>query len=130
MPATKYHRILLKVGGEALAGPQGFGIDPNQGDNLAEIIKSVREHGVEVAIVLGAGNLWRGRDGLLHGMERATAVIASFCETASTHSASSVSASAATIVTPTTRFFSTTTFTKPRERSSITGRSPSQRLNL
>jgi len=73
MPIAKYHRILLKVGGEALAGPEGFGIDPHRADHLASIVKLVREHGVEVAIVLGAGNLWRGRDGLLHGMERATA---------------------------------------------------------
>ncbi len=73
MSVAKYHRILLKVGGEALAGPEGFGIDPHQVDNLASVIKSVREHDIEIAIVLGAGNLWRGRDGLLHGMERATA---------------------------------------------------------
>ena len=73
MPQAKYHRVLLKVGGEALAGPEGFGIDPHQADHLASIVQSVRGHGVEVAIVLGAGNLWRGRDGLLHGMERATA---------------------------------------------------------
>jgi uridylate kinase len=73
MASAKYHRILLKVGGESLAGPQGFGIDPDQAEGLANKIKSVREYGVEVAIVLGAGNLWRGRDGLLHGMERATA---------------------------------------------------------
>jgi uridylate kinase len=73
MPVPKYHRILLKVGGESLAGAEGFGIDPYRADNLAEVIKSVREFGVEIAIVLGAGNLWRGRDGLLHGMERATA---------------------------------------------------------
>ena len=73
MPVAKYHRILLKVGGEALAGPEGFGIDPHQADSLAAIIGSVREHGVEIAVVLGAGNLWRGRDGLLHGMERASA---------------------------------------------------------
>jgi uridylate kinase len=73
MPLAKYHRIMLKVGGEALAGPQGFGIDPDQAETLATKVKSVREYGVEIAIVLGAGNLWRGRDGLLHGMERATA---------------------------------------------------------
>jgi uridylate kinase len=73
MSVAQYHRILLKVGGEALAGPEGFGIDPHRADSLAEVIKSVREYGVEIAIVLGAGNLWRGRDGLLHGMERATA---------------------------------------------------------
>jgi uridylate kinase len=73
MSVAKYHRILLKVGGEALAGPEGYGIDPHRADRLASVIKSVREYDVEVAIVLGAGNLWRGKDGLLHGMERATA---------------------------------------------------------
>ena len=73
MPQAKYHRVLLKVGGEALAGPQGFGIDPHEADSVAAKIASVRAHGVEVAVVLGAGNLWRGRDGLEHGMERATA---------------------------------------------------------
>ncbi len=73
MSVAKYHRIMLKVGGEALAGPHGFGIDPHQADNLATIVNSVRECDVEVAIVMGAGNLWRGKDGLLHGMERATA---------------------------------------------------------
>jgi len=73
VPQAKYHRVLLKVGGEALAGPQGFGIDPHEADSVAAKIASVRAHGVEVAVVLGAGNLWRGRDGLEHGMERATA---------------------------------------------------------
>jgi uridylate kinase len=73
MSVAKYHRIMLKVGGEALAGPHGFGIDPHQADNLATIVNSVRECDVQVAIVMGAGNLWRGKDGLLHGMERATA---------------------------------------------------------
>jgi uridylate kinase len=73
MPQARYHRILLKVGGEALAGPQGYGIDPHQADNVAAKIASVRSFGVEVAVVLGAGNIWRGRDGLEHGMERATA---------------------------------------------------------
>jgi uridylate kinase len=73
MPVATYRRILLKVGGEALAAPEGFGIDPHRVDELAAKIAAVRTHGVEVAIVLGAGNLWRGRDGLAHGMERATA---------------------------------------------------------
>jgi uridylate kinase len=73
MPAPKYRRILLKVGGEALAPPDGIGIDPNQVDILAQKIKLIREQDVQVAIVLGAGNLWRGKDGLVHGMERATA---------------------------------------------------------
>jgi len=73
MPETKYRRVLLKLGGEALAGPEGYGIDPHRAENLATTIKEVRNHDVEVAIVLGAGNLWRGKDGLAHGMERATA---------------------------------------------------------
>ena len=73
MEGLKYHRILLKLGGEALAGPQGFGIDPQRGSNIAQRVKEVRELGVDVAIVIGAGNLWRGREGLSLGMDRATA---------------------------------------------------------
>lgn len=73
MPASKYRRILLKVGGEALAKPGGTGIDPDQADVLAQKIKLIYDQEVQVAIVLGAGNLWRGKDGLAHGMERATA---------------------------------------------------------
>jgi len=73
MAEVKYHRILLKVGGESLAGAEGYGIDPHRAESLAAIIKQVRDYDVEVAIVLGAGNLWRGKDGLAHGMERATA---------------------------------------------------------
>jgi uridylate kinase len=64
---------MLKIGGEALAGPQGFGIDPQRGANIAQRVKEVRELGVDVAIVIGAGNLWRGREGLSLGMDRATA---------------------------------------------------------
>jgi uridylate kinase len=73
MPSPKYHRILLKLGGEALAGKDNFGIDPHAADALAATVKAIYELGVEVAIVIGAGNLWRGKDGLDHGMERATA---------------------------------------------------------
>jgi uridylate kinase len=69
----KYRRILLKLSGEALAGPQGFGIDPTRAEDIAERIAEVRELGVDVAIVIGAGNLWRGRSGLERGMDRATA---------------------------------------------------------
>jgi uridylate kinase len=69
----KYKRILLKLGGEALGGPDGDGIDPAAGDTLAHRIQSVRGLGIQVAVVIGAGNLWRGREGLEHGMERATA---------------------------------------------------------
>jgi uridylate kinase len=68
-----YRRILLKLGGEALAGPGGFGIDPKRAEEVAKNVQKVRNLGVEVAIVIGAGNLWRGQDGIERGMERATA---------------------------------------------------------
>jgi len=73
MGEAKYGRVLLKLGGEALAGPKGWGIDPQRAEEAAEKIKGVKEQGVQIAIVLGAGNIWRGRDGMAHGMERATA---------------------------------------------------------
>jgi uridylate kinase len=73
MAVPKYKRILLKLGGEALAGPGGFGINPDMAEEVAAKIKTVRDHDIQVALVLGAGNLWRGKDGLAHGMERATA---------------------------------------------------------
>ena len=68
-----YKRILLKISGEALAGPDGFGIDPVRAEDLAEHLQAVYDLGVEIAIVIGAGNLWRGRQGLERGMDRATA---------------------------------------------------------
>lgn len=73
MNDVKYRRILLKLGGEALAGPDGFGIDPTQAEILATKVKRVYDLGVQVAVVIGAGNLWRGKQGLAHGMERTTA---------------------------------------------------------
>jgi len=73
MANTKYHRILLKLGGESLAGPDGFGIDPEQAEAIAGRVKDVRQMQVDVAIVIGAGNLWRGKQGLDRGMDRATA---------------------------------------------------------
>lgn len=73
MGEVRYGRVLLKLGGEALAGPEGWGIDPQRAEEVAEKIKGVKERGVQIAIVLGAGNIWRGRDGMVHGMERATA---------------------------------------------------------
>jgi len=71
--AGKYKRILLKLGGESLAGPEGYGIDPERADEVAAKIKRIHDFEIEIAIVVGAGNLWRGRDGLAHGMDRATA---------------------------------------------------------
>lgn len=73
MTGAKYGRVLLKLGGEALAGSDGFGISPHMAEEVAAKILAVRNLEVEVAIVLGAGNIWRGRDGLVHGMDRATA---------------------------------------------------------
>jgi len=69
----KYHRILLKLSGESLAGPQGFGIDPQRAEDIAERVREVRNLEVDVAVVIGAGNLWRGRIGIERGMDRATA---------------------------------------------------------
>lgn len=69
----KYKRILLKLGGESLADADGNGINPAAGETLGHRIQAVRELGIQVAVVIGAGNLWRGREGLEHGMERATA---------------------------------------------------------
>ena len=68
-----FERILLKLGGEALAGPGGTGIDPACVDDLALRIRGVQELGVQVGVVIGAGNLWRGTRGMARGMERATA---------------------------------------------------------
>src|SRR3972149_1868952 len=73
MAGTKYRRILLKLGGEALAGPDGHGINPDSAAEIAAKIKAVRDLGGEVALVIGGGNLWRGRAGIASGMERATA---------------------------------------------------------
>lgn len=69
----KYKRILLKLGGEALAGVDGYGIDANRLREVASIIKEVKDSGVEMAIVIGAGNIWRGQNGIAKGMDRSTA---------------------------------------------------------
>lgn len=73
MAVAKYKRILLKLGGESLASHSGFGISPHMADEVAAKVQAVHNLETEVAIVLGAGNIWRGRDGLEHGMERTTA---------------------------------------------------------
>jgi uridylate kinase len=72
-PQPRYKRILLKLSGEALAGPHGFGIDPDQAAAIAQKIKAVYDLGVQVGVVIGAGNLWRGSVGVARGMEQATA---------------------------------------------------------
>ncbi len=68
-----YKRILLKLGGEVLAGEGGIGIDPQKAEEVAARVEDVRKLGVQIAIVIGAGNLWRGLEGIKRGMERATA---------------------------------------------------------
>ena len=71
--ATKYKRVLFKLSGEALAGGKGFGIDSEVVTKITSQIKKVVKQGVEVAIVVGGGNIWRGKTGEELGMERATA---------------------------------------------------------
>ncbi len=73
MAELKYKRILLKLSGEAMGGENGFGINVSEAEAIAGRVKDVSEMGVEVAIVIGAGNLWRGSQGLERGMDRATA---------------------------------------------------------
>ncbi len=68
-----FDRVLLKLGGEALAPSEGFGVDPDRADDVAHKIEQVKDLGVQVAVVIGAGNIWRGREGIARGMERATA---------------------------------------------------------
>lgn len=70
---TRYERIVLKLSGEALSGEQGFGIEPKIIQSIAEQVKEVAELGVEVAIVVGGGNIWRGKVGSEMGMDRANA---------------------------------------------------------
>jgi uridylate kinase len=73
MAVLKYKRVLLKLSGEALAGESGFGVDTHEAESIASRVKEIHDTGVEVAIVIGAGNLWRGKQGLDRGMDRATA---------------------------------------------------------
>lgn len=71
MSDFKYKRVLLKLSGEALMGFQSFGIDPAVPLRLAEEIRPVYEAGVEVAVVVGGGNIYRGVQGAANGMDRA-----------------------------------------------------------
>ena len=72
MPDEKFSRILLKLSGEALMGRLDYGTDAAEVDRIATQVASVRGRGVEVAIVVGAGNIYRGLDGAAAGMDRAT----------------------------------------------------------
>jgi uridylate kinase len=68
-----FRRILLKLSGEALMGARTFGIDPQRVQAIARQAKTVQEHGVQTALVLGAGNIYRGLEAAAKGMDRATA---------------------------------------------------------
>jgi uridylate kinase len=73
MAQPRYKRVLLKLGGESLSGAQGYGIDPLRAEQVAAQIKRVLSHEVQVGVVIGGGNIWRGSDGIARGMERAQA---------------------------------------------------------
>ncbi|HWI54155.1 MAG TPA: UMP kinase [Desulfobacteria bacterium] len=73
MQKPKYTRVILKLSGEALAGNKGFGIDPETAISIAEQIKDIIASGIQVGIVVGGGNFWRGIAGSAKGMDRATA---------------------------------------------------------
>ncbi len=71
MADYKYHRVLLKLSGEALMGQREFGIDPQVPQRIAEAIKPVYDDGVQIAVVVGGGNIYRGVEGAAEGMDRA-----------------------------------------------------------
>ena len=73
MTGSPYNRILLKLSGEALMGSQGHGIDLTVIDKIASEIKEICEHGLQIAIVIGGGNIFRGLSAAAKGMERASA---------------------------------------------------------
>ncbi|MDP2682171.1 MAG: UMP kinase [Deltaproteobacteria bacterium] len=73
MSKSKFKRILLKLSGEALMGSQNYGLDVNVIEGISKEIKNVRDLGVEVAIVIGGGNIFRGIAASANGMDRATA---------------------------------------------------------
>lgn len=70
---TTYKRVLLKISGEALMGDQGFGLHPPTVERIAQQVKEVHDMGVEICLVIGGGNIFRGLQGSAQGMERTTA---------------------------------------------------------
>lgn len=73
MAGNRFQRIMLKVGGESLIGEREYGIDPKAAMTVAEQIKMVVDHGIQVSVVIGGGNIFRGIAGSKNGIERATA---------------------------------------------------------
>ena len=72
-PKAAYSRVMLKISGEALMGDQGFGLHPPTVERIAREVKSVHDMGVEICMVIGGGNIFRGLQGSAQGMERTTA---------------------------------------------------------
>ncbi len=72
-PIGKFNRVLLKISGEALMGEQGFGLHPPTVERIAREVKEVHDLGVEICMVIGGGNIFRGLQGSAQGMERTTA---------------------------------------------------------
>jgi uridylate kinase len=72
-PNLKFRRVLLKISGEALMGPREFGLDPDTVARIADDVKEAVDLGVQVCIVVGAGNIFRGVSGASNGMDRTTA---------------------------------------------------------
>src|SRR5699024_8026326 len=73
MSTTRYRRIVLKLSGEALSGKQGYGIEPDIIQSVAQQVKDVSQLGVEIAIVVGGGNIWREKVGSQMRMYRSIA---------------------------------------------------------
>ena len=73
LPKPTYKRVMLKISGEALMGDQGFGLHPPTVQRIANEVKSVHDLGVEICMVIGGGNIFRGLQGSAQGMERTTA---------------------------------------------------------
>ena len=71
MSDYKYKRVLLKLSGEALMGNQDFGIDPTVPQRIADAIKPAYDDGIQIAVVVGGGNIYRGVEGAAEGMDRA-----------------------------------------------------------
>ena len=72
-PKTTYKRVLLKISGEALMGDRGYGLNPPTVERIAQEVKSVHDLGVQICMVIGGGNIFRGLAGSAQGMERTTA---------------------------------------------------------
>src|SRR5919202_6124931 len=71
-PAPAFDRILLKLSGEALMGPLEYGADPERIATIAEQVRAVQQRGVQISVVVGGGNIYRGLSGAAAGMDRAT----------------------------------------------------------